>query len=58
MLLMLMGPNSPTPTNYEIRVPLPNKEVDYTEKLLKDHKMQLRKYNCFIMLDAWSDQKQ
>ncbi|KAL9317320.1 hypothetical protein ACSQ67_013837 [Phaseolus vulgaris] len=34
------GPNLPTPSYHEIRVPLLDKEVEYTEKLLKDHKLQ------------------
>jgi len=32
------GPNLPSPTYYEIIVPLLNKEVDYIENFLKDHK--------------------
>jgi len=33
------GPNLSAPTYHEIRFPLLNKKVDYTEKLLKDHKL-------------------
>ena len=52
------GPNLPTPSYHEIRVPLLNKEVEYTEKLLKDHKLQGSRHGCFIMSDAWTDRKQ
>jgi len=52
------GPNFSTPTYHEIRVPLLNKEFEYTEKLLKDHKLQWRRHGCSIMLDALTDWKQ
>jgi len=32
-------PNLPAPSYHEIIVPLLNKEVDYIEKLLQDHKL-------------------
>jgi len=34
------------------------KEVDYIEKLLQDHKFPWRKHNCSIMSYAWNDRKQ
>jgi len=52
------GPNLPVPSYHEIRVPLLNKEVEYTEKLLQDHKLQWSKHGCSIMSDAWTDRKQ
>jgi len=52
------GPNLPTPTYHEIRVPLPNKEVEYADKLLKDHKLQWSKHGYSIMSDVWTDRKQ
>jgi len=52
------GPNLPTPSFHEIRVPLLNMKVEYTEKLLQDHKLQWSKHGCYIMLDAWTNQKQ
>ena len=52
------GPNLPALSYHEIRVPLLNKEVEYTEKLLQDHKLQRSKHGCFIMSDAWTDRKQ
>jgi len=52
------GPNLPAPSYHEIRVPLLNKEVEYTEKLLQDHKLQWSKHGCSIMSDAWTDRKQ
>jgi len=52
------GPNLPIPSYNEIRVPLLNKEVEYTEKLLQDHKLQWSKHGCSIMSDAWTDRKQ
>jgi len=33
-------PNLPAPSYHEIRVPLLNREVEYIEKLLQDHKLQ------------------
>lgn len=52
------GPNLPAPTYHEIRVPLLNKEIEYTEELLKDHKLHWTKHGCSIMSDAWIDWKQ
>jgi len=46
------GPNLPAPTYHEIRGPLLNKEVEYTGKLLKDHKLQWSKHDCSIMSDV------
>ena len=37
------GPNLPAPSYHETRVSLLNKEVEYTEKLLQDHKLQWSK---------------
>jgi len=52
------GPNLSAPTYHEIRVPLLNKEVEYTDKLLKDHKLQWSNLGCSIMSDEWNDRKQ
>ncbi|XP_027927787.1 uncharacterized protein LOC114184671 [Vigna unguiculata] len=52
------GPNLPTSSYHEIRVPLLNKEVEYIEKLLQDHKLQWSKHGCSIMSDAWTHRKQ
>jgi len=54
----VVRPNLPAPSYHEIRVPLLNKKVEYTENLLEDHKLQWRKHGCSIMSDAWTDQKQ
>ncbi|XP_020988556.2 uncharacterized protein LOC107458126 [Arachis duranensis] len=52
------GPNLPTPTYHALRVPLLNKELEYTKDLLKGHKEQWKKYGCSIMSDAWTDKRQ
>jgi len=52
------GPNLPALVYHEIRVPLLNKEVEYTKKLLQDHKLQWNKHGCSIMSNARIDQKQ
>jgi len=52
------GPNLPAPSYHETKVSLLNKEVEYTEKLLQDHKLQRSKHGCSIMSDAWTDRKQ
>jgi len=49
------GPNLHASSYHEIRVPLLNKEVEYTEKLLQDHKLQWNKQGCSIISDAWTD---
>jgi len=49
------GSNLLAPSYHEFRVPLLNKEVDYTEKLLQDHKLQWSKHGCSIMSNAWTD---
>ncbi|CAL0316902.1 unnamed protein product [Lupinus luteus] len=52
------GPYLPPPTYYAMRVPLLQLEVNYTEDLMKDHKMQWERFGCSIMSDAWTDRKQ
>jgi len=52
------GPNLPTPSYHEIRVPLLNKKVEYIQKLLQDHKLQWSKHDCSFMSNAWTHQKQ
>jgi len=46
------GPNLPTPSYHEIRVPLLNKEIEYIDKLLQDYKLQWSKDGCSIMSNA------
>ncbi|CAL0318246.1 unnamed protein product [Lupinus luteus] len=52
------GPHLPPPTYYAMRVPLLQMEANYTEDLMKDHKMQWERFGCSIMSDAWTDRKQ
>jgi len=52
------GSDLPVPSYHEIRVPFLNKEVQYTEKFLQDHKLQWSKHGCSIMSYAWTNQKQ
>jgi len=48
------GPNLSAP-NHEIRVSLLDKEVEYIEKLLKDHKLKWSKHGYSIMSNAWTE---
>lgn len=50
------GSHFPIPTYHDIRVPL-LKELEYIQDLMKSHKEQRIKYSCFIMFNAWTDQK-
>jgi len=50
-------PNSLAPTYHDIRVPLLNKEVEYAEKLLKDHKLQWSRHGCSMMSNVCTDRK-
>ncbi|KAI5409265.1 hypothetical protein KIW84_054899 [Lathyrus oleraceus] len=51
------GPHLKSSTFHELRVPLLQKELEYTKCLLKNHKVQKNKYGCSIMLDGWTDRK-
>lgn len=55
---MIYGPHLPVLVYNEIRVPLLNKEMDYIEGLLKDHKVQWAKHCCSIISYTWIDRKQ
>ncbi|XP_073219750.1 uncharacterized protein [Cicer arietinum] len=46
------------PTRYhELRVPLLEKELEYTKALLNGHQLHRAKYGCSIMSDGWTDRK-
>ena len=51
------GPHLKPPSFHELRVPLLQKELEYTKGLLKNHKVQKNKYGCSIMSDGWTDRK-
>ena len=52
------GPHLRPPSYHEIRVPLLQKELEYTKELLKGQKEQWTSFGCSIMSDAWTDRKQ
>lgn len=51
------GPGLKPPSYHELRVPLLQKEIDYTNGLLQNHREEWKKHGCSIMSDAWSDIK-
>ncbi|XP_050387268.1 uncharacterized protein LOC126803514 [Argentina anserina] len=51
------GPGYKPPSQYELREPLLNKEVEITKKALKNQEYEWAKTGCSIMTDAWSDGK-
>ncbi|XP_042469988.1 uncharacterized protein LOC122052508 [Zingiber officinale] len=52
------GPNLKPPSYHELRVPLLQKEIVYTNELLKENRDECEKYGCSIMFDGWTDRKQ
>ncbi|GKB16387.1 uncharacterized protein Tco_0850310 [Tanacetum coccineum] len=46
------GPVLKPPSYHELRVPLLQKEIDYTNGLLQNHKEEWKKHGCSIMSDA------
>ncbi|XP_042472577.1 uncharacterized protein LOC122055277 [Zingiber officinale] len=51
-------PNLKPPSYHELRVPLLQKEIIYTNELLKENRDECEKYGCSIMSDGWTDRKQ
>ncbi|XP_075511804.1 uncharacterized protein LOC142547406 [Primulina tabacum] len=51
------GPNLKLPSYHELRVPLLQKEIAYTNELLKENRDECEKYGCSIMSDGWTDRK-
>ena len=45
------------PSYYEMRVPLLQKELNYTNDLLKGHKESWATHGCSIMSDVWTDRR-
>nr|XP_004500101.1 uncharacterized protein LOC101496546 [Cicer arietinum] len=45
------------PSYHELRVPLLEKELEYTKALLNGHQLHHAKYGCSIMSDGWTDRK-
>nr|KYP73846.1 hypothetical protein KK1_006503 [Cajanus cajan] len=52
------GPHLRPPSYHEVRVQLLQKEIEYTEKLMKSQKEHWVSFGCSIMSDAWTDKKQ
>nr|XP_016443074.1 PREDICTED: uncharacterized protein LOC107768464 [Nicotiana tabacum] len=52
------GPNLKPPSYHELRIPLLNKEVEFTNKLLNRHRKEWVKHGCSIMVDGRKDRKQ
>nr|KYP45981.1 hypothetical protein KK1_032478 [Cajanus cajan] len=52
------GPHLRPPSYHEIKVPLLQNQMEYTEKLMKSKKEYWASFGCFIMSDAWTDKKQ
>ncbi|XP_018627616.1 uncharacterized protein [Nicotiana tomentosiformis] len=42
------------PTYHEVRVPCLKKEVEKTNKIVEEHKVQWKTYGCSIMMDKWT----
>ncbi|XP_057987302.1 uncharacterized protein LOC110640419 [Hevea brasiliensis] len=45
------------PSFHEVRVRLPNKEVQIINDLLESHKEEWENYGCTLMCDGWTDRK-
>ena len=52
------GKHLPKPSYHAIRVPLLNRELEYTNTLLEPKKDEWRMHGCSIMSDGWTDRKQ
>ncbi|XP_073314704.1 uncharacterized protein [Primulina huaijiensis] len=51
------GPNLKPPSYHELRVPLLQKEIAYTNELFKENRDECEKYGCSIMSNGWTDRK-
>ncbi|CAI8594946.1 unnamed protein product [Vicia faba] len=51
------GPHLKPPSYHELRVPILQKELEYTKDLLKNQEVQRNRYGCSIMSDGWTDRK-
>ena len=45
------------PSYHEIRETCLKKEVDFTQQMLEEYKVEWKKTGCSIMSDGWSDKK-
>ncbi|KAL2328047.1 hypothetical protein Fmac_021474 [Flemingia macrophylla] len=52
------GKHLKPPSYHDIRVPLLQKEVEYTNELMKPLKEQWTSFGCSIMSNGWTDRKQ
>nr|KYP48765.1 hypothetical protein KK1_029567 [Cajanus cajan] len=52
------GKHLKAPSYHDIRVPLLQKEVEFTNELMKPLKDQWASFGCSLMSDAWTDRKQ
>ncbi|KAH0674853.1 hypothetical protein KY284_025940 [Solanum tuberosum] len=48
------GPGMKPPTYHEVRVPFLKMEVEKTNKIVEEHKVQWKTYGCSIMMDKWT----
>ncbi|XP_070028065.1 uncharacterized protein [Nicotiana sylvestris] len=46
-------PRMKPPTYHKVRVPCLKKEVEKTNKIIEEHKVQWKTYGCSIMMDEW-----
>ncbi|XP_070035306.1 uncharacterized protein [Nicotiana tomentosiformis] len=48
------GPGMKPPTYHEVRGPYLKKEVEETNKIVEEHKVEWNKFGCSIMMDKWT----
>ncbi|XP_060209900.1 uncharacterized protein LOC132636862 [Lycium barbarum] len=47
------GQGMKRPTYHEVKVPYLKKELEETNKIIEEHKVQWQRYGCSIMMDKW-----
>ncbi|XP_047260644.1 uncharacterized protein LOC124893838, partial [Capsicum annuum] len=48
------GPGMKPPTYHEVSVVYLNKEVEETQKIVEEHRVEWNKFGCSIMMDKWT----
>ncbi|KAF7844714.1 uncharacterized protein G2W53_001619 [Senna tora] len=56
-LIAKHGSGFKPPTFYEVREKFLKQEVEETNKLIKEHRLEWKKKGCTIMSDGWTDKK-
>ena len=56
-MISKFGISLKTPSYHEIRETCLKKEVDFTQQMLEEYKVEWKKTGCSIMFDGWSDKK-